>query len=67
MNSHATILEKEDKSLQTLRLGDGRLLSYAEYGDPAGKPTNDQHAEEPDAGTGENTVGVFHDVGSLPA
>ena len=38
MNSHATILEKEDKSLQTLRLGDGRLLSYAEYGDPAGKP-----------------------------
>ena len=37
MNSQTTILTI-DKSLQTLQLADGRLLSYAEFGDPTGKP-----------------------------
>jgi len=37
MNSQAMILN-DDKLQQTLHLPDGRLLSYAEYGDPAGKP-----------------------------
>jgi pimeloyl-ACP methyl ester carboxylesterase len=37
MNSQTTILT-EDKLLQRLHLPDGRLLSFAEYGDPIGKP-----------------------------
>jgi pimeloyl-ACP methyl ester carboxylesterase len=37
MNSQATTLT-EDKLQQTLQLADGRLLSYAEYGDLAGQP-----------------------------
>lgn len=37
MNNQAMILT-EDKLQQTLHLPDGRLLSYAEYGDPTGNP-----------------------------
>lgn len=37
MNIHPTSLN-EDKHQQTLCLHDGRILSYAEYGDPTGKP-----------------------------
>ena len=37
MNSQPTILMKTSIQ-QTLHLADGRILSYAEYGDPTGKP-----------------------------
>ena len=37
MTSHTTSLN-EDKNQQTLYLQDGRILSYAEYGDLTGKP-----------------------------
>mgnify|MGYP001085269277 CR=1 FL=1 len=38
MQEEVVALTSNDKTANTIRLKDGRLLGYAEFGDPAGKP-----------------------------